>query len=261
MKMNKYWSTQEILYAGKRKSPSKRLLTYLEDFKTDKLTTNSPERLDSFNTQREVLVNAMKSLYPVHGVHQTIEDISLAIPNFWELLFTLHYLTHEIELTDNIGYTRKQIGAGIYVANEHPYAELTIMSIDLIKSLKFDNNDTSEKRHINLSLDRRNRKLTIRIDGHRYLLKQYRSEKSNIYMALLKLYTNAGEPQTRSDLMSSSSKTELKHLPKNIGFVGIIREQFIENGFIDKQRTLTLHKTRELNIKDYEQLRAEFVKS
>ena len=203
----------------------------------------------------------MKSLYSAQGLHLTVHASSVAIPNFWELLLTLHYLTHEIKLTGNMGYYRQQIGTGIYVANEQPYAEFTIVDAGLAKLLDSKDNDNSEKYKASLSLDQRSRKLILRIDGQRHLLKQYRSEKSINYHALLKLYTNTGEPQTRSDLMNPGANTTLNHLPSNIGFRGILREKFIEFGYINSLRALTLHKTIELNKEDYDRLKAELVKN
>lgn len=111
-----YWLEQDVYEAGRRSlsakkhTPSKKLLKYLTDFQQDELSTGTPESFESFAVQREKLVDVMRKNFPAHQYRQTIGGrvIEVHFPKFWELMFTLYYITHEIEITNNIGFEKER---------------------------------------------------------------------------------------------------------------------------------------------------------
>lgn len=133
MQMDKYWSEEEVFATvpqeADRKSPSKRLLNYLKKFRQDELTTGTNDRPANFDAQRNELVNVMREKFPAQGLRQLIRGsgMDVDVPNFWELVFTMHYLTHEIEVTDNIGFSKHQIAPGLSTSRKIPHAEFKII--------------------------------------------------------------------------------------------------------------------------------------
>ena len=134
--METYWPKEVVLSAGQnallRHRPSKKLINYLEKYQKDLLTTNSPNGLSDFATQRQILLALMRQRYAEgQGYHQTVGGRNLSLPKFWELILSLDFVSHEIELTGNIGYDKSEIAPGIRSTVDAPYAEFVIVSNDL----------------------------------------------------------------------------------------------------------------------------------
>lgn len=129
-----YWTEQEVfeelklaLSSGK---PSKKLLTYLDDFAHDKLTTGTPNRPPNFDMQCVGVTTVMYTQLQNQGRHQVIKQIDIPaispVPNFLSVIAAMCYVTNEIELTNNIGYDHAVIEAGIRSASKFGYAEIIV---------------------------------------------------------------------------------------------------------------------------------------
>jgi len=134
--MELYWPKKDVLKAGQdalaKQKPSKKLIGYLDKYQQDLLTTGTPEGLPSFTTQRDALLAIMREKYAGgQGYHQTISGWSADLPKFWELMLSMDFVSHEIELTNNIDYDDREIAAGIRSTIKAPYAEFTIVGEDL----------------------------------------------------------------------------------------------------------------------------------
>lgn len=139
--MDKYWDEQDVLLAGQLaldqkkpdgQAPSKdELIAYLTKYQRDELSTGTMDRPENFAVQRDKLILAMRKKFPEHGYNQIISRIDADAPKFWELMLSLHFVSHDIELTNNIGYDDREIAPGIRRAWKLPYAEFTIVSESL----------------------------------------------------------------------------------------------------------------------------------
>src|SRR5581483_6165855 len=134
--MKPYWSDKDLLAAGQRAlpkcTPDQKLLGYLEKYQQDLLTTSTPEGLPGFATQRDTgCYHAAEVHAAGHGYHQTISGRGTNLPKFWELMFSMDFVSHETELVNNVGYDDREIAAGIRSTIEAPYAEFTIIDESL----------------------------------------------------------------------------------------------------------------------------------
>jgi hypothetical protein len=264
--MDRYWSEREgfevvqRVLSAKKRAPSKKLLTHLTKFHQDELTTGTIDRPMSFAVQHDKLIDAMRKKFPDQGYRQLIRGSGLDtdVPNFWELLFAMQYVTHEVEIINNIGFESLEIAQGISTARKIPHAEFKIvgkeLKRDIAKPAPATNGAAVHKATVTLT----DLNLKIRVDGQQYLAKHYQNKTRNSYRAINKLYTYAGRPLKKEELnVSPNAKTTLKDIPKSMGFNGVIRELFIESGYADKHPTLTLHKSRDVAGEDYERLMSE----
>ena len=150
-----YWLEQDVYEAGRRSlsakkhTPSKKLLKYLTNFQQDELSTGTPESFESFAVQREKLVDVMRKNFPAHQYRQTISGggIDVHIPKFWELIFTLYYITHEIEITNNIGFDKREVESGIHTARKIPHAEFKIVG-DALRQAVAPRIEQSHSKHL-----------------------------------------------------------------------------------------------------------------
>lgn len=138
--MQQYWSDKDVLLAGKQalanKTPSKELLAYLKDYQQDLLTTGTPKGLPSFATQRNMLIALMHQRYADgQGYHQTVGGRTMGLPKFWELVLSMDFVSHEIELVNNIGYDEGEPFSGIRSTVPSPYAEFVIVGEDLKRAV------------------------------------------------------------------------------------------------------------------------------
>jgi len=138
--MEPYWPNKDVFAAGRHalpeRKPSKELLGYLEKYQQDLLTTGTPEGLPNFAVQRNKLVDVMRQKYTAgQGYHQTISGLIVDVPKFWELVLSMDFVSHEIELVNNIGYDDREIAAGIRSTIEAPYAEFMIVGKDLKRAV------------------------------------------------------------------------------------------------------------------------------
>lgn len=141
--MEPYWSNKDILLAGRQalanREPSKKLLAYLKKYRQDLLSTGTPDGLPNFATQQDMLIALMRQKYTDgHGYHQTIGGRVTGLPKFWELMLSMDFVSHDIELTSNIGYDDKESFPGLRSAVEAPFAEFTIISDDLKREVALD---------------------------------------------------------------------------------------------------------------------------
>jgi hypothetical protein len=263
--MDKFWPEQEVFEAvqralsAKKRAPSKKLLSYLTKFQHDELTTGTTDMPISYAVQHEKLIEAMRKKFPVHGYRQLIKGsgMDVDIPKFWELMFAMHYVTHEIEIVNNIGFDSLEIATGISTFRKIPHAEFKIVGKELRRDIAKPTPaaTTSELAVHKATLTLTDLNLKIRVDGRYYLVKRYQNKTKNSYRAINKLYTYAGQPLKKEELnLSLDAKTALKDIPKSMGFNGVLREFFIENGYVDKHPTLTLHKSRDVAGADYARL-------
>jgi hypothetical protein len=140
MDVEPYWSDKDVLASGKRAIathiPDKNLIAYLEKYQQDLLTTGTVQGLPSFAAQRAIIVAAMRKKYAeVHGYHQTIAVSSDEVPKFWELIFSLDFVSHEIKLANNVGYRSRVLAPGIRSTRKVPYAEFVIIGDNLKKAV------------------------------------------------------------------------------------------------------------------------------
>lgn len=138
--MEPYWPTKDVLAAGRQallgRKPSNKLVGYLEKYQQGLLSTDKPDGLPDFATQRDVLIAAMCKKYAEgYGYHQTLSGRGAGLPKFWELILSLDFISHEIELANNIGYENREIAAGLRSTVKAPYAEFTIVSEDLKRAV------------------------------------------------------------------------------------------------------------------------------
>jgi hypothetical protein len=145
--MDKYWPEQDVFLAGQSslslkepngQSPCKdELVAYLTKFQESKLTSGTRDMPESFAVQREKLLDVMRKKLPEYGYHQAISGsgFDTSIPKFWELIFTLHYVTHEIELTGNMSNDAAQIAPGVSTARTIPFAEFEIVGKHLRQAI------------------------------------------------------------------------------------------------------------------------------
>jgi hypothetical protein len=262
--MEPYWDEDDVLSAGQQAvaghAPDDKLLAYLSKYQQDKLSTGTPKAVPSYGLQRASLMNVMRQQYPEQGYHQTITLLDRYAPKFWELILSLHFVSHEIELTNNIGYDRGEVFAGLRSTQKRPYAEFTIVGSKLKRVISKPNSAVAgELAKHNVSLRLNGLNLSLIADGEPHKLRHY--QKSDIHRALSNLYKRAGEPLERGDLgLSVGAKTVLKDVPNNIGLKGVLREVFIELDRNAKGRgTITLHKSRELDAEQYGRLIADLV--
>jgi hypothetical protein len=257
--MNSYWSEQDVFYAGrqslnaKKQAPSKKLLTYLTEFQQDELTTGTMKRIPDFATQYEMLLEVMQNKFPDQGYRQIISGsgIDVNIPNFWELIFAMHYVTHEIELVNNIGFDRLEVEAGISTDRKIPHAEFRIVD----EKLQQDVSRTDTKHQATVTL--RGKVLKVALDGEPYVVWRYKTTDADTYRACHMLTQNPSKPLKRDEL-GLKGETSLKDLLSNMGFKDVVREIFIDH---DKQnRTLTLRKSVELNDDQFTAVRQYLVK-
>lgn len=141
--MDKYWLEREVYDAGRRalakkQSPSNKFITYLTKFQHDQLTTGTITRLPSFASQHDKLVEIMRKKFPDQGFRQIISGFDTALPRFWELFLAMHYVTREIEITNNVGFDRVELAAGISTAREVPHVEFTIVGSQLRQAVSFN---------------------------------------------------------------------------------------------------------------------------
>jgi|GEM_PF-3628088 len=252
--MNSYWPEQEVFDTGclflrtKKKAPSKKLLTYLAEFHQDELTTNATKRLPSFAAQHEILLEVMRNKFAGQGYRQIISGsgIDVNIPNFWELIFTMHFVTHEIELTNNIGFDKLELAVGVTTARKIPHAEFKIIDEKLQQNVS--RTDTKHQATITLQ----GKMLKVVLDSEPYLIWRYKTTDADTYRACRKLNQNPNKPLKRADLEIKGG-TSLKDILSNMGFRDIIREIFIDH---DQQNsTLTLNKPVQLNDDQFRAVR------
>lgn len=129
-----YWTEQEVfeelklaLSSGK---PSKKLLTYLDDFAHDRLTTGRPNRPPSFDMQCVGVTSVMSTQLQNQGHRQVVKQVDMPatspVPNFLSVIAAMCYVTNEIELMNNIGYDYIVVEAGIRSVSKFGYAEIIV---------------------------------------------------------------------------------------------------------------------------------------
>lgn len=134
--MQQYWPDKDVLLAGQQalasKAPSDKLLAYLKEYQQDLLTTGTPQGLPNFATQRNILIALMRQKYVGgQGYHQTVGGRTMGLPKFWELVLSMDFVSHEIELINNIGYDEGELFSGIRSTVPSPYAEFVIIGEEL----------------------------------------------------------------------------------------------------------------------------------
>jgi hypothetical protein len=120
----------ELKLALSSGKPSKKLLTYLDDFAHDRLTTGRIDRPQGFYWQ---LLGARTAIYQKlntgNGRRQIIRQgdmpTNIDVHNFFSIIGVLCYVLHEIELTNNIGYQPLQVEDGVK-AIKVAYAEIVV---------------------------------------------------------------------------------------------------------------------------------------
>lgn len=235
------------------------LIKYLSDYRQDRLSTGNPTRPENYQRQYDKLVTAIQSQFPKYGYRPIIGE-AVGVSTFWELIFTHQLITQDIELV-NIGYDRPKLDAGIYVAREVPFAEFEVVKPSLKRLVVPTPSSDTPHHKATLSLKAKN--LWVYIDGKPYKLWSYKSTRSNSHKAISALFANPDQELTQDRLgLSTDTKTVIKDIPNNIGFVGVLRELFIELSYSAKEHksTIQLHKSIPLNNIEYSRLMAEIVK-
>lgn len=129
--MQPYRSIEDVFAAGQRaiaeKATDKKLAEYLDAFTQGRLTTGKPEGVPSYEVQRDRMVAVMRKHYADgYGYHQTVRNADIDVPKFFELVLSLAFVAHDIELV-SIGYDDCEIFPGLR-RPKVPYAEFVITS-------------------------------------------------------------------------------------------------------------------------------------
>jgi|GEM_PF-6887150 len=224
---------------------------------------------------RELLWDAAAKQHRQHGYSPTVNWRDIYgdstrydyTPPFWELIF-LAVADGSVRLS-HIDYekTVPYLVSGNSVIDmpkamlrfyERPYAQFEI--IDKVLRQRIAKPSSSANYTATLRLD--GKKLWLHIGKKRYLIRRYQGRKSNSFRAISELY-NRQTALTKSDLnLKPNSKTELKDLPNNMGFKGVMRELFIELADDKKlhRPTVLLRKTVAMDDEQYERL-LQYVKT
>jgi hypothetical protein len=120
----------ELKLALSSGKPSKKLLTYLDDFAHDRLTTGTIKRPRGFDWQvlgvRTAIYQKLRSGNGRHLVIQHSDTpANTDVSNFLSVIGVMCYVLHEIELTNNIGYGSQHIESGIK-AHKVAYVEIIV---------------------------------------------------------------------------------------------------------------------------------------
>jgi hypothetical protein len=143
MTQGDYLSEQEVFYALKKSvssgTPSEEFLAYLKDLQLNRLTTGTSNRPPSFYMQCVGVMTIISKQLHNQGRHQVIRQIDMPAisptPNFLSVIAAMCFVTHEIELTNNLGYDPIEIEAGIKtVAPKVGYVEI-IVGDELVQKL------------------------------------------------------------------------------------------------------------------------------
>lgn len=258
-----YWLEQDVYEAGRKSlsaenhASSKELLEYLTNFQQDELSTGTPESLESFAVQREKLVEVMRKNFPAHQYRQTISGsgIDVDIPKFWELMFTLHHITHEIEITNNIGFDKREVEAGIHTQRKIPYAEFKIVGDVLRKAVapQIEQSQTkplikipdADKPHvtqeeIKYQLTYSSSERVLRLNGIQIAKTQYGSENDQ-FLRFFVSKNNTGEHKI-DELLTFMEKSKLTKRPTQIlgdvHITGDLKQIFFPNASI---RSIEFH--------------------
>ena len=140
MKQQLYRDERDVYDTGLKaltnNKPSKDYINYLTLFTNDELTTGKVNKPANYAAQRAKLIKVMQHKYLDHGFRQTISKLDFDSAQFHELLFAMHFITHEIEITNNIGYDKGEIAPGIYRAKPIAYIEYKIVDKNLMDDIK-----------------------------------------------------------------------------------------------------------------------------
>jgi hypothetical protein len=227
--MHKYWAEQEVFEAGRRslsgkkRAPSKKLLTYLTEFQHDKLTTGTTSRPPSFTVQRERLVGEMQQKYLEQGYRQLIIGQAVNVPNLLEVLLIMHHITHEIELTDNFGYAPREVATGVYTARNIPHAEFTIIGNELKKEI--EQASKPQKAASTARVFMQGRAVCVEYQGRLYTIARLR-ESSTQYQFMQYLLTpdNHDIDITIQDINSIPGCASVKNLTEPVRYCGFDKE-------------------------------------
>lgn len=233
MKTDIYWPESELYEAGLqalgKKKPNKRLLNYLTRFKQDELSTGKMKRPASYESQRARLLRVMRKKLPSQGFHQTISVLDDDLPNLWELVFTMHFITGELQLTNNIGYDKGEIAPGVYRALPIAYAEFRIVDKDLQRAISSNLQSSaaaSPKQAQGILAEVRLLKNAVVVqleNNERYLIKTLRNDGAPC--AFMKyLLKNADNDIARAVIQTEVdgcvTKENMSELVKQCGFTG-----------------------------------------
>jgi hypothetical protein len=186
-------------------------------------------------------------------------------PPFWEHLFLLaseqKIRLTAINYTSVLPYLLKKDGLkpmpkemlDFYV---RPRAELTLIDPDMMKRVLHPRGIVRTRITLNLV----GKSLWGHIGNNRYLLWRYQSKTSNNFLALESLINKPDEFLTRDSLnLKTDAKTQLKHLPANMGFTGILNDLFLKK--IDNPKSaLRLSKAIFVENAELKLLKTEFEK-
>ena len=146
MKQQLYRDEHDVYDTGLKaltnNKPSKDYINYLTLFTNDELTTGKINKPANYAAQRAKLIKVMQHKYLDHGFRQTISKLDFDSAQFHELLFAMHFITHEIEITNNIGYDKGEIAPGVYRAKPIAYIEYKIVDKNLMDEIKQRSSDT-----------------------------------------------------------------------------------------------------------------------
>jgi len=188
---------------------------------------------------------------------------------FWELIFTLA-VRKQIQL-DTVDYAKV---APIYTEEdetvekipdlllrqlERPVVKFTIIDKKLQQQINKRSNAIKYKVSIILTPTG---KLRLLLDGKRYTLWEYKSEKNNTLRVARALYEAKSCPLTLDKLnLKANCNTGLKKLIKNIHITDILEELFIKYGNDQNNRTtVCLNRQAQADIDQHERL-LEYVKT
>jgi len=224
--MDMYWPEEEMFLAGQRslsrKVPSKKLLAYLEKFQMDELSTGTVDRPASFAVQREKLVEAMRKKFPEHSFRQVIRGskMDVDVQNFWELVFAMHYITREIEITDNVGFDKLQIVAGLSTARKIPHAEFRIVAQALRQAIEKPAGAGEQNQRVSIINGDKGEVYARLADGTKYWVSTLRLD--NAPYQFLQYLTSHPDTLLTSTIIRTATKIDAKYgmteLARQCGF-------------------------------------------
>ncbi len=213
-------------------------LAYLAAFELDKLTTGTRLKPERFSLQQEKLLFAARRQFARDGYHpvldltdiwQAPEDQKSPLATFWELVFTEHFRTGYIRIT-NLGYDGTYAISGEeqplpFVEFEVPIGSLFQRAIEPPKLVKARSvpatASVAQQQYTSLAMDKKGAVYATLPSGENRLIKKLRVD-SPAYNFMGYLLGNQNKDIPRGDIATKvegcGSKKNMTELVRDCGF-------------------------------------------
>lgn len=229
--MEEYRSPQDVLTIGKEALRQQALpdefKVYLQSFHNNELSTGTAVGSMSYDIQHDRLIEAMRVKFTQgQGIHQVISQRDVELPHFFELMFTMHFLTQEIKLSNNLGYGPYEVFPGLSTSRRYAHAEFKIIDEGLMQFVSNPNTAaTNNTYRAHVSLEDRIIYVTLD-DGRRFRI----SRRQRVDMrphTFIKLVLS--QPRTNiilSDIKKAVDSNDITELVNQCGFEKSLKEIF-----------------------------------